>query len=81
MSAFLKAAFAPSLGGRKPVTFYDPRQRVLTPSSRSAKETYGSGGDVRKIGSDARGVDDIVKSKFVDERRELQQQRQGLAEP
>ena len=31
-------------------------------------KTYSRAGDVRKIGSDTRGVNDIVKGKLVHER-------------
>lgn len=31
-----------------------------------------------KIGSDTGGVDDIVEGELIDERAELQQQREGL---
>lgn len=40
--------------------------------------TYSDGGDVREIGSDTGGVDDIVESKLVNERACLQEERQGL---
>lgn len=40
--------------------------------------TYGAGGDVRKIGSDTGGVDDIVKSQLIDVGRKLEEKRQRL---
>jgi hypothetical protein len=40
--------------------------------------TYGLGGDVRQISSDARGVDDIVESKLVNEGAVLEKQGQRL---
>ena len=40
--------------------------------------TYGNGGDVREIGSDTGGVDNIVQSKLVNERRGLQEEGEGL---
>jgi hypothetical protein len=40
--------------------------------------TDGGGGDVRQVGGNTRGVHDIVESKLVNERGELQEQRQRL---
>ena len=40
--------------------------------------TYGGGGNVREIGSDTGGVDDIVEGELVNERRELEEEGQGL---
>lgn len=40
--------------------------------------TYGLGRDVRQVGSNTRGVDDIVERKLINERAELQEQRQRL---
>lgn len=50
-------------------------QRALAVSSDS-----GRGVDVREVGSDAWGIDDIVQGQMGDQIRLLQQQRQGLAD-
>lgn len=36
------------------------------------------GGDVRKVGSNTRGVDDIVERELVDKRGQLEEKRKGL---
>jgi hypothetical protein len=41
--------------------------------------TYRAGGNVRQIGGDTGGVDDIVQGKLVNERGELEQQGQRLS--
>lgn len=41
-------------------------------------EAYRGGGDVRQVGSNSGGVDDIVESKLVNERTGLEEQRQRL---
>jgi hypothetical protein len=38
----------------------------------------GDGGDVRKVGGHAGGVDDIVEGELVDERAGLEKEGQGL---
>jgi hypothetical protein len=40
---------------------------------------YRGGGDVGKVGSNTRGVDNIVQSQLVDVRAALEEQGQGLA--
>lgn len=51
---------------------------LATTSAKPVLATYGGGGDVREIGSDTGGVDDIVESELVNERRELEEEGQGL---
>lgn len=50
-------------------------QRVFAVSS-----DLGRGVDVREVGSDAWGIDDIVQGEMGDQIRLLQQQRQGLTD-
>jgi hypothetical protein len=45
---------------------------------RRCGKTYRGGRDVRKVGGDTGGVDDIVQSELIDEGGELQQKGQGL---
>lgn len=40
--------------------------------------THGVGGDVRQVGGNTGGVDNIVEGELIDERGELQEQGQGL---
>ena len=40
--------------------------------------TYGNGGDVREIGSDTGGVDNIVEGELVDERAGLEEEGERL---
>lgn len=42
------------------------------------RKTYRSGRDVRKIGSNTGGVDNIVESQLINMRASLQKQRQRL---
>lgn len=68
------------------MTFYTARERSDTPvgwgvyrsDTSVLRCTYGGGGDVRQVGRDTGGVDDIVEGELVDEGAELQQQREGL---
>lgn len=39
---------------------------------------YSNGRDMREIGSNTRGVDNIVKGEFIDEGRGFEQERKGL---
>jgi hypothetical protein len=48
--------------------------------SRKGLVTYGTGGDVRQIGSNTGSVDDIVEGELVNQRRGLQEEREGLQE-
>jgi hypothetical protein len=40
--------------------------------------TYSGGRNVRQVGSDTRGVDDIKEGELVNERGELQEEREWL---
>ena len=51
---------------------------LATTSAKLVLATYGGGGDVREIGSDTGGVDDIVEGELVNEGRELEEEGQGL---
>lgn len=55
-------------------------RRVGRPRGRWSWElgAYRGGRDVRKVGSNARGVDNIVQSQLVDERAALEEEGQGL---
>lgn len=55
-------------------------QRTLTSREflGSTMESYGSRGDVGKINSNARGVDNIIQGQLIDQGARLQEQRQGL---
>jgi hypothetical protein len=44
----------------------------------SPGSTYGARRDVREIGSDTGGVDDIVQGELVNVRRGLEEEREGL---
>jgi hypothetical protein len=81
MSASLKAALAPSLGGRKPLTFCNVSayQTFSISANSTQSAAYRVGRDVRQIGRDTGGVDDIVERELVNEGRELQEQREGLS--
>jgi len=67
MSASLKAALAPSLGGRKPLTFCGVSAHEAIPANSKQLATYRAGRDVRQIGRDTGGVDDIVEGELVNE--------------
>jgi hypothetical protein len=59
---------------------YRPPKGIESENWANGKDllTYGNGGDVGQIGSDTGGVDDIVEGKLVNQRRGLQQEREGL---
>lgn len=59
------------------MTTYSSRTQ-LGPFAIGLYRTYRLGRDVREIGSDTGGVDDIVERELVNERAVLEQERQGL---
>lgn len=42
--------------------------------------TYGGGGDVRQVGRDSRGVDNIVESELINEGRSLEEEGERLVQ-
>lgn len=46
--------------------------------SLAIEATYSGGGDVREVGSNTRGVDNIVEGQLIDMRAGLEEKRQWL---
>lgn len=77
MSAPVRAFSRPLSAGRKPVTVCAMLASHGVPDASSVV-TYSGRGDVGKVSGNTGGVDNIVERELVDQRRGLQEEREGL---